>query len=314
MPWLIIATWSPGWVPGVRQRIAQVRPRPPPDVERRAGRRGAIRSWNASALDFMEQTLWTARELRPRAKWGYYGRPRCYTGFNVASSSPACISSVQQRNDALAPLWRASSALYPSVYIGPNPSTRTSARPASSPARSTRRAGSAPTSGCSSTSSRDTWAVCSTPTMRRVVANAERDRPADRVRRRSRRAPTGSSCGAPAASHRRPLRVDGDLRDSTLGPRTAADRLVGRRAARPSSPSRSRYRLPGSTTRSTARSPSARCSAATRRRIARGCSPTARSSAVAWRLCGATSTRPAGSDQRRDVPPIRPRGPARTCR
>ena len=60
------------------------------------------------------------RTARPRAKWGYYGRPGCYTGLDLKSAPAECIASVQQRNDALSELWAAGTALYPSVYIGPN--------------------------------------------------------------------------------------------------------------------------------------------------------------------------------------------------
>ena len=79
----------------------------------------AVRAFNASALHFMEATVSLCRQLRPAAHWGYYGLPGCYTGVSPAPSTQ-CIASVRTRNDALAPLWRASSGLYPSVYIEPN--------------------------------------------------------------------------------------------------------------------------------------------------------------------------------------------------
>jgi len=81
----------------------------------------AVRTWNVSALEFMVETLKTAQAMRPKAKVGYYGRPGCYTGLNATSDPPACVASVQERNDAVAALWAAGRALFPSVYIGPNP-------------------------------------------------------------------------------------------------------------------------------------------------------------------------------------------------
>lgn len=69
----------------------------------------------------MTETLKLCVSLRPHAKWGYYGRPGCYfLGLNTSAESPQCLDSVQARNDALGDLWAAGTALYPSVYIGPN--------------------------------------------------------------------------------------------------------------------------------------------------------------------------------------------------
>jgi hyaluronoglucosaminidase len=65
-----------------------------------------------------------AVRLRPKATWGYYGRPGCYTGWNNVTAhpgTPGCIGSVVDRNTALLPLWRAQTGLFPSVYIGTNP-------------------------------------------------------------------------------------------------------------------------------------------------------------------------------------------------
>ena len=62
-----------------------------------------------------------AVSMRPKASWGYYGRPGCYTGWRNVSQPPGCIASVERRNNALASLWEAQTALFPSVYIGTNP-------------------------------------------------------------------------------------------------------------------------------------------------------------------------------------------------
>ena len=78
----------------------------------------AIRTWNETSLEFMAETLKLCVELRPAARWGYYGRPGCYTGLDADTGN--CTDSVRARNDALADLWSAGTALYPSVYIGPN--------------------------------------------------------------------------------------------------------------------------------------------------------------------------------------------------
>jgi len=79
----------------------------------------ASAAWNRTALEFMAHTLGLCTKLRPLARWGYYGRPGCYTGV-AATGDFGCVASVQQRNDALLPLWAASTALFPSVYDTPS--------------------------------------------------------------------------------------------------------------------------------------------------------------------------------------------------
>ena len=114
-PWLIIASDSLY----VNESLSYVRDLHPTWPENEVEQE-AVRSWNISSKRFMVETLKLCKSLRPKAKWGYYGRPGCYTGLNKSSTPPACIESVQARNDALEDLWKAGSALYPSVYIGPN--------------------------------------------------------------------------------------------------------------------------------------------------------------------------------------------------
>lgn len=41
-------------------------------------RKEARRRFEESARTFMEETLKTAKQLRPKASWGYYGFPYCY--------------------------------------------------------------------------------------------------------------------------------------------------------------------------------------------------------------------------------------------
>jgi hypothetical protein len=109
----------------------------------------AIAQWNASSLLFMAETLKVIVELRPKAKvmWsplrpqaltppqrsrqlkscatltlapphssqvGYYGMINC--GSDVEAHGFTCPMDVMSRHDALAPLWLAGTALFPSVY------------------------------------------------------------------------------------------------------------------------------------------------------------------------------------------------------
>ena len=74
----------------------------------------AVAAWNASSLEFMAETLKTAKALRPHAAWGYYGMIGCFARWDVAEG--VCDAEIRARNDALAPLWSAGTALFPSIY------------------------------------------------------------------------------------------------------------------------------------------------------------------------------------------------------
>lgn len=72
----------------------------------------ATAAWNASSLKFMVQTLEVAKQVRPLAKWGYFG----VIGCTFDTATEACRPEFQRHNDALLPLWRAQTALYPELY------------------------------------------------------------------------------------------------------------------------------------------------------------------------------------------------------
>ena len=101
----------------------------------------AKKGWEAAALEWMVQTLETCKRKRPRAKWGYFGYP---DGHQIAlwqtpifdgdtptstthihacvngSGGPQCAYDdpqeghrMQAENDKLAPLFAASTGLFP---------------------------------------------------------------------------------------------------------------------------------------------------------------------------------------------------------
>ena len=75
----------------------------------------ATAQFEAAARVFLEASLNLAKSLFPLCRWGLYAYPindwsfGGYTGPNAAS--------LRARNDALAWLWQASTALFPSVYL-----------------------------------------------------------------------------------------------------------------------------------------------------------------------------------------------------
>ena len=75
----------------------------------------AVAAWNASALHLMVRTLEVAQSVRPRGRFGYYGVLNC-PDAQLDVGGGVCNPQVRARNDALAPLWRASSTWFPSIY------------------------------------------------------------------------------------------------------------------------------------------------------------------------------------------------------
>ncbi|XP_034760062.2 hyaluronidase-2-like [Acipenser ruthenus] len=81
----------------------------------------AQEEFDASAKQFMLQTLRTARSLRPNRLWGYYLFPDCYNYYknSLKDYTGRCPNVEISRNDQLDWLWEESTALYPSIYLDP---------------------------------------------------------------------------------------------------------------------------------------------------------------------------------------------------
>ncbi|CAK1589429.1 unnamed protein product [Parnassius mnemosyne] len=79
----------------------------------------AKQRFEEAARIFMQNTLSIAKQMRPKAQWGYYGFPYC---FNVAANNPSenCPANVIQENNKINWLWSESTALYPSIYSSKN--------------------------------------------------------------------------------------------------------------------------------------------------------------------------------------------------
>jgi hypothetical protein len=85
----------------------------------------ATRQFEAAALDWFEATLHTYSELMPHARIGFYGYPRnwyypCASDHNSSQcgyNNPYFGPAARAANDALARIFAASSALYPSIYL-----------------------------------------------------------------------------------------------------------------------------------------------------------------------------------------------------
>ena len=106
--------WSPPWgmASAVYRNasIALARAQSPPGTPEPAIEALAERSYDTAALEFLTFTINTTKALRPKAAGvGFYGYPHhTYWGNETQQSV---------YNDALMPLWRAQTALHPSIYL-----------------------------------------------------------------------------------------------------------------------------------------------------------------------------------------------------
>lgn len=57
----------------------------------------ASRNFENAARTFMESSIETARKMRPRAKWGYYGLPYCFNGRGTSIED--CPREVKEENN-----------------------------------------------------------------------------------------------------------------------------------------------------------------------------------------------------------------------
>jgi hypothetical protein len=85
----------------------------------------AKKHFNEAALNWFVKTVELCAKLRPKAKWGYYGLPMNFvypctgTGSSMQCGydDPSRRDLYRSYSDQLAPLWKASGALFPSIYI-----------------------------------------------------------------------------------------------------------------------------------------------------------------------------------------------------
>lgn len=78
-----------------------------------------------SGWQFFRTTLRLAKQLRPNAKWGYYGFPLCFN-YTPRNNYPTCSASVRGNNERIKWLFQDSTAVYPSLYYKKNDMTEES--------------------------------------------------------------------------------------------------------------------------------------------------------------------------------------------
>ncbi|EYC45006.1 hypothetical protein Y032_0442g1533 [Ancylostoma ceylanicum] len=79
----------------------------------------AEKEFNDAAKKFFVKTIQLGRELRPGAKWGFYGFPYC--NYNAGKNGTyECWKKYQDWNDKMMFIFNESTALFPSIYLGSN--------------------------------------------------------------------------------------------------------------------------------------------------------------------------------------------------
>lgn len=120
--------WRPLWIRNwdtkdvyrsrSRQLVAQKNPAFPPERVSKV----AQQEFEMSARRFMLETLRLAKTLRPNQLWGFYLFPDCYNHDyrnTLENYTGRCPDVEVARNEQLKWLWTESTALFPSVYMGP---------------------------------------------------------------------------------------------------------------------------------------------------------------------------------------------------
>ncbi|EPB68897.1 hyaluronoglucosaminidase [Ancylostoma ceylanicum] len=79
----------------------------------------AEEQFNNAAREFFVKTIRLGRDMRKKAKWGFYGFPYC--NYNAGKNGTyECWKKYQDWNDKMMFIFNESTALFPSIYLGSN--------------------------------------------------------------------------------------------------------------------------------------------------------------------------------------------------
>ncbi|VDL78983.1 unnamed protein product [Nippostrongylus brasiliensis] len=77
----------------------------------------AKKEFNNAAKKIFLHTIAIARQLRPYARWGFYGFPYCNYDAGNSETDMLCSESFRRFNDQMSFIYQASTALFPSIYL-----------------------------------------------------------------------------------------------------------------------------------------------------------------------------------------------------
>ncbi|BES91875.1 hyaluronoglucosaminidase [Nesidiocoris tenuis] len=114
--------WRPIWRENwskldiYRQRSKDIEKMKNPFASKSFIEKQAISRFEKAAYAFIDASLSMARQLRPKARWGYYAFPYCFN-FTPKNNYMKCTVEVKEDNDRSYWMWKTGSALFPSAYI-----------------------------------------------------------------------------------------------------------------------------------------------------------------------------------------------------
>ncbi|KAJ1371286.1 hypothetical protein KIN20_033203 [Parelaphostrongylus tenuis] len=99
-----------------KESIRLVRERHP-TLSHKSAKMMAELEFDAAAKKIFLLTIGLARELRPNARWGFYGFPYCNYDAGHSSTNIQCNENFKQHNNDMSFIFEASTALFPSIYL-----------------------------------------------------------------------------------------------------------------------------------------------------------------------------------------------------
>ncbi|RCN51930.1 hyaluronoglucosaminidase [Ancylostoma caninum] len=88
-----------------------------PSISEKSAEELAKKEFNAAAKKIFLSTIGLARQMRPYARWGFYGFPYCNYDAGNSESDMLCSEKFRRFNDEMSFIFEASSALFPSIYL-----------------------------------------------------------------------------------------------------------------------------------------------------------------------------------------------------
>uniref|UniRef100_A0A158PA79 Hyaluronidase n=1 Tax=Angiostrongylus cantonensis TaxID=6313 RepID=A0A158PA79_ANGCA len=88
-----------------------------PNISHKSAEEMASKEFEAAAKKIFVSTIQLGRELRPHARWGFYGFPYCNYDAGNSSTNLLCNEDFRGYNDKMSFIFEASSALFPSIYL-----------------------------------------------------------------------------------------------------------------------------------------------------------------------------------------------------
>uniref|UniRef100_A0A0K0CUS1 Hyaluronidase n=1 Tax=Angiostrongylus cantonensis TaxID=6313 RepID=A0A0K0CUS1_ANGCA len=88
-----------------------------PSISNKSAEEMARKEFEAAAKKIFLSTIRLGRQLRPYARWGFYGFPYCNYDAGSSSTNMLCNEVFREYNNKMSFIFEASTALFPSIYL-----------------------------------------------------------------------------------------------------------------------------------------------------------------------------------------------------